>query len=282
MNRRSDHEERRYRAAVAIPFDSPRRRRNVRAALAAHFRSAKRPGWLPWREPTRWYSPPSSMSFLKNLFGKGAGGDADADPLAPRFDEDWHRAVRRFAIVTGYGVDRFVFNLRHPDALRFNGRCEDAIAIYSALMATAEPSPEEVPDPIADLFKRLFALETGAVPSPFFGLDIVSSLEDPEQAARFWKLGEAEFYDSPHFRMQHAYHLAASGRTREAFAKLAALAGEMPWLREAQLNLLQLFKHLDPEGGKLMADLRQQVEQKIQAEGWTTDGMRLIEIPHGG
>ena len=343
------------------------------------------------------------MSFLKNLFGKGAGGDADADPLAPRFDEEWHRAVRRFAVVTGYGVDRFVFNLRHPetreimpphlgiapyfdewkqivspwdridlffrvildtlgvdglhiwavanvftacrrpqqalealqsaelteagsdyyarhcgayaraliplnhpqkalewaqtaaaaapddarlrlllaDALRFNGRGEEATAIYCALMATAEPSPDEVPDPIADLFERLFALETGAVPSPFFALDIVGSLEDPDQAAQFWKLGEAEFYDSPHFRMQHAYYLTASGRTQEAFAKLAALVSEMPWLREAQINLLQLFKHLDPEEDKLMPDLRRQVEQKIQEEGWTTDGMRLIEIPHG-
>jgi thioredoxin-like negative regulator of GroEL len=343
------------------------------------------------------------MNFLKHLMGRKTGGDATADPLGARFDEEWYRAVRRFAIVTGYGVGGFEFNLRHPetgeiipphlgiapyfedwkqirtgwdrtdlffrlilgsrgienfhpwavanvmtacrqveqayellrkaelseagteyharhcgafarvliplnqpkealewartaaaadpedarlrlllaDAWRFNGRCDEATAIYSNLMATAAPPPDEAPDPIADLFSRLSALETGAVPSPFFALDVVGSLEDPDQAAQFWKLAEAEFYDSPHFRMQHAYHLAAVGQAREAFAKLAALVGEMPWLREAQINLLQLFKHLDHDGGKLMPELRRQVETSIREEGWTTEGMRMIEIQTG-
>ena len=117
--------------------------------------------------------------------------------------------------------------------------------------------------------------------SPFFALEVAGSLEDPEQAAQFWKLAEAEFYDSPHFRMEHAYHLSATGQVMEAFAKLAALVGEMPWLREAQINLLQLFNHLDPGAGQLMPDLRRQVEAKIQEEGWTTDGLRMIEIPTG-
>ena len=75
--------------------------------------------------------------------------------------------------------------------------------------------------------------------------------------------------------------MVASGQTREAFAKLAALVGEMPWLREAQINLLQLFKHFDPTGDTLMRELRRQIEARIQEEGWTTEGMQLIEIPTG-
>ena len=55
----------------------------------------------------------------------------------------------------------------------------------------------------------------------------------------------------------------------------------MPWLREAQINLLQLFNHLDPDGDQLMPDLRRQVEAKIREEGWTTEGMEMIEIPTG-
>jgi hypothetical protein len=132
------------------------------------------------------------------------------------------------------------------------------------------------------MFGRVFALETGAVPSPFFALDIAATLEDPAQAAQFWKLGEAEFYDSPRFRMHHAHDLAAKGQVREAFAKLAALVGEMPWLREAQINLLQLFRHLDPDGGTLMPELRQQVEQTIQENGWTSEGMTRLSIPVPG
>lgn len=346
---------------------------------------------------------PGNVSFLKNLFGTNAAG-GDADPLAASFDADWFHAVRRFAIVSGYGVDGFQFNLRHPetnelmpphlgiapyfedwkqirspwdrldlfyrliigtrgvenfhpwavaniftasrrpqeamellratelceagsnyyarhcgafaraliplnhfaealqwaqaaaaadpedtrlrlllgDALRFNGQVEEANAIYSGLMANAEPSPDEALDPITDMFGRVFVLETGAVPSPFFALDIAATLEDPEQAAQFWKLGEAEFYDSPQFRMQHTYRLVAGSQTLEGFAKLAALVNEMPWLREAQINLLQLFRHLDPTGDRLMPELRRKVEQTIAEQGWTTDGMQLIQIPDGG
>jgi hypothetical protein len=165
------------------------------------------------------------------------------------------------------------------DALKLNGMSDEAMAIYSRLMESAAPTPDEAADPIGDVFSRLFAVESGVVPSPFFALDIVASLEGPEQAAQFWKLGEAEFYDSPHFRMRHAYHMVEAGQVREAFAKLAVLVGEMPWLREAQINLLQLFKYLDPSGEMLMPELRQQVERTIQEQGWTAEGLQSIEIP---
>ncbi len=164
------------------------------------------------------------------------------------------------------------------DALRLAGRVEEAGAIYAGLMATASPSPADSPNPIADLFARLFARETGVVPSPFFAVDLAPQIEDPEQAEEFWRLGEVEFYDSPHFRMQHAYRLVQQGQVREAFAKLAALVMEMPWLREANLNLRQLFNHLDPAGDQLMPELRKQVEDAIREHGWTTDGMQLLEV----
>jgi tetratricopeptide (TPR) repeat protein len=343
------------------------------------------------------------MSFLKKLFGSNETGGSANDPLTTQFDADWHSAVRRFAIVSGYGVSGFQFNLRHPqtreilpphlgiapyfedwkqirtewdrrvmffrlildtqgienlhvwaaaniltacrspqealellqkaelteagsqyyarhcgayarvlvplnhpvealqwaqtaaaadpddarlslilaDALRLNQQYEAANTIYSHLQATAPPPSEEASDPISELFSRLFALETGAVPSPLFALDVATSLEDPEQAGRFWQLAEAEFYDSPHFRMHHAYRLASIGQLHEAFAKLAALVGEMPWLREPHINLLELFTHLDPEGETLLPDLRRQVEAKIHEEGWTTERMQKIEIPTG-
>jgi hypothetical protein len=81
--------------------------------------------------------------------------------------------------------------------------------------------------------------------------------------------------------MQHAYRLVAGGLAMEGFAKLAALVNEMPWLREAQINLLQLFRHLDPNGTRLLPELRQKVEQTIRDQNWTTDGMQVIQIPTG-
>jgi hypothetical protein len=54
------------------------------------------------------------MSFLKNLLGAPGAADGRDDPLAQRFDAEFHRAVRRFGIVTGYG-DSFTLNLRNPE-----------------------------------------------------------------------------------------------------------------------------------------------------------------------
>ncbi len=51
--------------------------------------------------------------------------------------------------------------------------------------------------------------------------------------------------------MQHAYHLANSNALQHSFAKLIALVQEMPWLREASLNLINFFEHFDPSGKKL-------------------------------
>lgn len=167
------------------------------------------------------------------------------------------------------------------DALRLSGQNEAAYAIYSGLMATAEPTSADAPDPVGAMFASLFAGESGVVRSPLFALDIADRFEDPAQAERFWQLAEAEFCDSPQFRMHHAYRLVKAGQVQAGFAKLAAVVQECAWLREAHLNLRQLFQHLDPSGAQLMPELRAQVEQAIQDNGWTTDGLAVLEIPFG-
>jgi tetratricopeptide (TPR) repeat protein len=172
-------------------------------------------------------------------------------------------------------LDNRHFQTVLADILHFSGCCEEADAAYSKLMSAAAPDASAV---IAELFRSLFARDTGVISSPVFALHIGEHLSDPAQSKEFWELGEVEFYDSPHFRMYHAYHLANVGEMQRSFAKLVALVQEMPWLREASLNLVQYFEQFDPSGQQMMPEFQIQLRQTIQQNGWTTDGMQELKI----
>jgi len=169
----------------------------------------------------------------------------------------------------------------YADALHLFGQCEEAHTLYAQLMAMADPVTEDTAS-VAPMFFSLFSQETGAVPSPVLALDIVEQMSDPVQSEEFWRLGETEFYDSPYFRMHHAYHLANLGEIERGFAKLLALVREMPWQREPSLNLLVFFKRLDPTGQQIMPEVQAQLRQTIQKNGWTVEGMKPITIGTGG
>jgi hypothetical protein len=75
------------------------------------------------------------MSFLRNLFGtKSADGP---DPLAARFEEEWHRPVRCFGVVAGYRS--FQFNLRHPDTGELMKPHEGVEAIFEEWKTIQSP-----------------------------------------------------------------------------------------------------------------------------------------------
>ncbi|MBC8099758.1 MAG: hypothetical protein H7Y11_09975 [Armatimonadetes bacterium] len=59
---------------------------------------------------------------------------------------------------------------------------------------------------------------------------------------------------------------------------MVALVQEMPWLREANLNLEIFFRHLDPSGTNLMPEFQRELRKRISEHGWTTDGMAEIGI----
>jgi hypothetical protein len=78
--------------------------------------------------------------------------------------------------------------------------------------------------------------------------------------------------------MQQAYYLTNQGKSEQGFAKLIALVQEMPWLREANLNLLQYFDRFNEALGKeIMPEFQTQVRQRIKEQGWTTEGMTKID-----
>lgn len=174
--------------------------------------------------------------------------------------------------------DNKIVRVRMADVLHMTGECDQAHEIYTSLMQSVKKGENPAGGTIKTMFEDIFALETGAVPSPVFAIDIGEKLSNPQQAAEFWQLGEIEFYDSPYFRMHHAYYYIAHKDLPRAIAKLIALIQEMPWLREATLNLDTLFKKVDPSGTQVMPELQKQIRETIQKQGWTADGMYEISI----
>jgi tetratricopeptide (TPR) repeat protein len=167
------------------------------------------------------------------------------------------------------------FQILLADAFSFNGHCEEANAIYTERMASLNRSSHSS---ISEMFFQLFARETGVVHSPVFAIIIGESLSDPTQVEEFWQLAEDEFYYSPYFRMQQAYYLTNQGKSEQGFAKLMALVQEMPWLPEANLNLLQYFDRFNESLGKeIMPEFQAEVRQRIKKAGWTTEGMTKID-----
>lgn len=167
------------------------------------------------------------------------------------------------------------FQIILADAYFLCGQTTAADSIYSQRMATSSSSSS---DSISDMFSEYFAIETGIVSSPIFAFQIGKSLTDATQAEEFWKLGEVEFYYSPHFRMEHAYYLGNTGRLERCFAKLLALVQEMPWVREANMNLLRLFEHFDPSGTNVMPEVQTELRERISQNGWTAEGMQEITL----
>ena len=162
--------------------------------------------------------------------------------------------------------DRY-FQVLLADSYWLCRHCDEANTIYQNLIAQI---PQSEDDSISQMFSDFFALETGAIPSPIFAIQIGKKLSDPSQAEEFWQLAEAEFYHNPYFRMNHAYYLTDRGETERGFAKLATLVKEMPWLREANLNLVEYFNSFNAALGKqIMPELEAEVRQRIQENAWT-------------
>lgn len=166
--------------------------------------------------------------------------------------------------------DDYRFQTVLADAFHLNGDPDEAHALYSRLM-TASSNASSANIPVSELFAQLFALETGCVPSPVFALELGCNLTDPTEAEEFWRLAETEFYDSPYFREQLAYHLARTGDRERSFVKLMALVKEMPWLREASLNLEEYFLVFDPTGAQILPEFQTSLRRTILENGWLTD-----------
>jgi tetratricopeptide (TPR) repeat protein len=164
------------------------------------------------------------------------------------------------------------------DALYLSGEHEEAYGIYDRLMATASLGKASKEEAIRELFTNEFALETGVLPSPVMASQMAAGLADPQQSAEFWALTEDEFYYSPQFRMQHAYHLLEQGEQDRFVAKMAGLIDDMYWVKEANLNLIGFLEQVDPAGKNVLPEMQAEIRERIRENNWTAEGMGEYKI----
>jgi hypothetical protein len=168
-----------------------------------------------------------------------------------------------------------VFETILADAYFLSGSTYEASIIYKSRLSLASTSES---DSIAKMFLEVFATGTGILPSPVFAIHIAQQLSDAGKLEDFWDLAESEFYYSPYFRANYAYNLLAKGKENECLSKLIVLVEEMPWLKEASLNLKLLFEHFSQSGNQVMPEFQEKLIARINHHKWTNKNMFILEI----
>jgi tetratricopeptide (TPR) repeat protein len=168
-----------------------------------------------------------------------------------------------------------IFKTILADAYFLSGSTYEASVIYKSRLALTSTSES---DSIAKMFLEVFAIGTGVLPSPVFAIHIAQQLSDVRKLENFWNLAELEFYYSPYFRANYAYSLLAKGKENKCLSKLIVLVEEMPWLKEASLNLRLLFEHFNQSGNQVMPEFQEKLTAKINHHQWTDEGMFILEI----
>jgi tetratricopeptide (TPR) repeat protein len=176
-------------------------------------------------------------------------------------------------------------HLLEPDNLRFKVLLADAYYLVERFDEANQTYQSYLPqvsysenDSTQEMFQDVFSLEHGLIPSPIFAIQFTHLLADEIQLNEFWDLAATEFYYSPYFRSHHAYYLADKGQIKECLAKLIALVQEMPWLREASLNLEYLFECFNKRNEIIMPDFQRILSERIHDQGWTKDGIFILQV----
>jgi tetratricopeptide (TPR) repeat protein len=156
------------------------------------------------------------------------------------------------------------------DVYHLTSRQDQAHALYSEVLEAKLPGNQAINLPI----KQLVGFEGDILPSPIYAAAWLRA--DQATTAETWQWAGEEFYYSPHFRAQHAYHLIGAKEHLKGFVKLLNLAKEMPWYKEAVLNSYSLMDQLHL--GSQMAEEKARLEVLMQANHWHMDDLPAYTI----
>jgi hypothetical protein len=262
--------------------DAPYNRRRILADLLAQMVGGSMNSWQTANYYTADSRPNEALSTLEGA-EPPVPGAADFAPHCAAYARAllgltrYPEALEWARKAAGAAPDDSRIGVVLADALHLTEASDAAHEIYDGLMAQAQGSEKSGTEVVDEMFQRLFARDAGIVSSPVLALEIAEQLGDSVQRERFWELAETEFFYSPYFRMHHAYYLARIVETNRSFAKLIGLVQEMPWVKEASLNLERYFEQLDPSG-KIMPEFQEELRHRIRENGWTREGMREISL----
>ena len=154
------------------------------------------------------------------------------------------------------------------DIYHFTNKAKEAHDLYNEILSEHK-KPEDTSSTLH--MYKIWGYD-GIINSPIYASSWLKA--DKNATAENWDWAGEEFYYSPHFRSQHAYHLIEEKDYLKGFAKLLNITKEMPWFREAVLNSYDLIDQLNY--GEVMRDEKIRLKSIIDDNNWTKDNLHPV------
>lgn len=149
------------------------------------------------------------------------------------------------------------------DVCHFTHQQKKAHEIYNEILKESLPQDQ----PMELSIYELLGFDGNILPSPIYAAAWLK--DDKNVTEEVWSWAGDEFYYSPHFRCQHAYHLIEKKEHLKGFVKLFNLAKDMPWCKEAVLNSYSLIGQLGLNDK--FSEEKDMLKALIDKNNWTDD-----------
>lgn len=156
------------------------------------------------------------------------------------------------------------------DVYHCTKRGEQALSLYNRILDKKLPGDE----PLTLSITELLGFDGAMLHSPIYALIWLKG--SGETNGETWDWANEEFYFSPHFRSQHAFHLIQTKETMRGFAKLLTLSREMPWFHDAVVNSYNLIYQL--KLAEKFAEDANRLKQVMAANKWRYDDPDLFKF----
>lgn len=198
------------------------------------------------------------------------GNKQESDEQNPNF---WNALARTNFILSNYreaeqnclkAMELDSDNIRtkriYADILHTTGSHDKAHEIYNEILTAKIPKDKTMNLPIQDLL----GFDGDIVNSPIYAISWLKA--DKNMSDATWEWANEEFYYSPHFRSQYAFHLIEKNEHMKGFVKLLSLSKEMPWFKDAIINSYSLIDQLNLTD--TMQDEKVRLKQIINRNNW--------------
>jgi len=148
----------------------------------------------------------------------------------------------------------------YADVLHCTGREKEAHEIYNEILKQKLPGNKSMNLPI----QELLGFDGNIINSPIYAIGWLTS--DKSITPETWEWANEEFYYSPHFRSQYAFHLINKNDHMKGFVKLLQLSKEMPWYKEGVINSYNLIDQLNL--GERMQAEKIRLKAIINSNNW--------------
>jgi tetratricopeptide (TPR) repeat protein len=149
----------------------------------------------------------------------------------------------------------------YADVLHCTNRGEQAHEMYTELLNLKLPKDRAINLPI----QELLGFDGDIVNSPIYAISWLKA--DKNRTIETWEWANEEFYYSPHFRSQYAFHLIETKEHLKGFVKLLNLSKEMPWFKDGVINSYNLIDQLNLTD--TMQEEKARLKQLMTTNNWT-------------